>query len=163
MGATAVKESPPRVHTTAIADEAEVYSLKRRTLTIRYSGDDRVVALIEILSPGNKERRRALERFLDKAYSALTAGLHLLIVDLHRPGKLDAQALSKTEWHAAFWSEFDGRPYVPPPDRPLTLAAYAAGNMPRAYVEPVSVGSRLPDLEAYSGMSANRRRVLEGQ
>src|SRR5687767_5101670 len=50
--------APPMVHTTAMADEIEIYSLKRRTLTIRYSGDDRIVALVEILSPGNKERRR---------------------------------------------------------------------------------------------------------
>jgi hypothetical protein len=159
-----------------MADEIELYSLKRRTLTIRHSDDDRIVAIIEILSPGNKERRRSLERFLDKAYSALMAGLHLLIIDLLPPGPCDPQGI-----HAALWMEFDGKPYQPPPGRPLTMAAYAAGTVPRAYVEPVSVGSPLPDmplfidedwyvnvpleatyLEAYSDVPSKWRRVLEG-
>jgi hypothetical protein len=175
-GATAVKESPPRVHTSAVADEIEMYALKRRTLTIRYSGDDRIVAFVEVLSPGNKDRSRSLDRLIDKAFSALTAGVHLLLVDLHPPGRHDPQGI-----HGALWSEFDAKPYRLPPDRPLTLAAYSAGSLPRAYVEPVSVGSRLPDMplfiddewyvnvpleatynEAYSGVPGKWMRVLEG-
>jgi len=172
---TAVKESPPRVDTTAVADEMEIYALKRRSLTIRYSGDDRMVAIVEVFSPGNKDRRRSFERLIDKAFSALTAGLHLLFVDLFPPGPHDPQGI-----HAALWSEFDSRPYRLPADRPLTLAAYSAGSVPRAYVEPVSVGSPLPDMplfldeesyvnvpleatynEAWSGVPAKWMEVLE--
>jgi hypothetical protein len=174
-GATAVKEAPPRVHTTAVADELELYSLRRRTLTIRYSGDDRIVAIVEILSRGNKERRRALERFLDKAYSALRSGIHLLLADVFPPGPYDPQGI-----HAALWAELDRKPYEPPRDRPLTIASYAAGSVPRAYVEPVAVGSLLPDMplfldedwyvnvpleptyvEATLGVPAKWREVLE--
>ena len=33
-----------------------------------------------------------------------------------------------------------------PPDKPLVVAAYAADELPTAYVEPVAVGDALPDM-----------------
>lgn len=175
-GATAVTDAPPVVHTTAVANEHEVYAAKRRTLTIRYSGTDEIIAFVEILSPGNKDRRRSIERIVDKVYSAMVRGIHVLLVDILPPGASDPQGI-----HAAIWTEFDPGEYQPPSGRPLTLASYAAAAIPRAYVEPTSVGSTLPDmplfideeyyvkvplestyLEAYSGVPERWRRVLEG-
>jgi len=176
-GATAVQDAPPKVTFTAVADETEAYALKRRTLVIRHSSGDEIVALVEILSPGNKSHRGALERFLDKALSALARNRHLLLVDLHPPGKHDPQGI-----HGAIWSEFDDTPYVRPAGKPLTLAAYSAGMVPRAYVEPVAVGAELPEMplfleedwyvnaplektyrEAYASVPERWRRVLEGR
>jgi hypothetical protein len=62
---------PPAVSYTASLDEDEIYTRKRRSLVIRHASGDRVVAYLEILSPGNKSGRAALERFLDKAVSVL--------------------------------------------------------------------------------------------
>jgi hypothetical protein len=175
-GATAVKEKPPKVHFTAVANETEVYALKRRTLVIRHSSGDRVVALMEILSPGNKNRRTALERFVQKAVSVLQAGHHLLLIDLHPPGRHDPDGI-----HGAVWAEFDPVSYNRPSDRPLTLASYSAGTLPRAYVEPIAVGSTLLPMplfldedwyinvpleatycEAYASVPERWRRVIEG-
>ena len=36
-----------------------------------------------------------------------------------------------------------------PPDRPLTLAAYAAGAELRAFIEPVAVDLPLPDMPLF--------------
>ena len=52
-GGVAVAERPPRakVHLTTNLDP---YAAKARTVTIRHASDHRVVAVIEIVSPGNK-------------------------------------------------------------------------------------------------------------
>ena len=40
-------------------------------------------------------------------------------------------------------------PFELPPDKPLTIAAYFAGEPKTAYVEPVAVGDPLPDLPIF--------------
>ena len=51
-GATALAEAPPKVRLT-VSTEMDRYALKTRSLVIRHSSDNRIVALLEILSPGN--------------------------------------------------------------------------------------------------------------
>jgi hypothetical protein len=132
-GAVAVAERPPKVSLTVTA-EAERVALKQRTLMIRHATGDRIVALLEIVSPGNKDRRFSLARFVDKATSALRQGYHLLIVDLFPPGPHDRQGI-----HAAVWAEVDGieaERYRQPSDKPLTLAAYESKRARSALAAP---------------------------
>ena len=56
------------------AAEAAILAARRKQLVIRHSSGNRIVAIIEIVSPGNKDKRAALEAFVDKALSALAAG-----------------------------------------------------------------------------------------
>src|SRR5437879_4661102 len=49
----------------------------QRTLVIRHTSDDRIVAMIEVLSPGNKSRRHAIRSFLNKTVAALDGEIHL--------------------------------------------------------------------------------------
>lgn len=51
-GGLAVAVAPPKVSWTGRA-EAEVYARKKQQLVIRHASRHRVVAVIEILSPGN--------------------------------------------------------------------------------------------------------------
>src|SRR5262245_12321561 len=69
----------------ATREERAVYARKQRTITIRHSSTHRVIALIEILSPGNKSSQHAIHALLTKARSALTQRIHLLLIDLHPP------------------------------------------------------------------------------
>ncbi len=69
-GVMAVAQSPPKVQVTASAD-VDFYALRQRRLVIRHSSDDRIVALLEIVSPANKRGRRAFRAFVDKAVGAL--------------------------------------------------------------------------------------------
>ncbi|MBX9623712.1 MAG: DUF4058 family protein [Gemmataceae bacterium] len=133
-GGVAVATAPPRARLTAAA-EMNDYVLKRRTLVVRHNSGDRIVALLELVSPGNKAARHALNSFVDKAAEALFRGYHLLVVDLFPPGKRDPHGI-----HAAIWGEFSDDPDPLPPGEPLTLAAYSAGPVKRAYVEPTAVG-----------------------
>jgi hypothetical protein len=143
-GGVAVAVSPPKVRFTAQL-EVDAYAERARAVVIRHASGNRIVALIEILSPGNKASRHALRVLLEKSAAALRAGCHLLLVDLFPPGPRDPQGI-----HAAVWGELGDEDGLPlPPDKPLVLAAYAAGPVKRAYVEPVAVGDVLPDMPLF--------------
>lgn len=143
VGSMALATAPPQVRFTAIAEE-DAYLAKQRALVIRHQSNDRVVALIEIVSSGNKGSRRALDAFIDKAISALRQGYHLLILDLHQPGPRDPEGI-----HAAVWAELGEAPYIAPPDKPLTLVAYSAASPKTAFIEPMAVGDALPDMPLF--------------
>jgi Protein of unknown function (DUF4058) len=112
-------------------------------ITIRHQRG-RIVCVIEIVSPGNKNTRYALRAFVEKSIELLRNGVHLLIIDLFPPSKRDPQGI-----HKAIWDEIDGTPFELPPNQPLTLAAYIAGLPITARVEPIGVGEVMPDMPAY--------------
>lgn len=142
-GGLLLAAAPPRVRFTATA-EPEQYARKRKAIAIRHINGDHVVAILEIVSPGNKAGRHPLRAFVDKAVELLDAGIHLLILDLFPPGPRDPQGI-----HAAIWSEISDAAFELPADKPLTLAAYVASAMRTAYVEPVAVGDELPDMPLF--------------
>jgi Protein of unknown function (DUF4058) len=170
--ALTVTANPPQVRYTLEA-EAAIYAAKADRIAIHHSSGDRVVAFLEIVSPGNKHNQTAVTQFLDKLAQALAQGCHLLVIDLHPPGKYDPQGL-----HAAFWNV--NTPSVTA-EEPLSLAAYRANSVPRAYFEPLAVGGTLSDFPlfltteyyvkvpldstyqaAWRGVPARWKRVLEG-
>jgi hypothetical protein len=143
-GAVAVADAPPRVRFSSVL-EREHYTRKKRSLVIRHRSGDRIVALSEILSPGNKGSRHAVRSFVDKACSVLDRGYHLLLVDLFPPGPRDPQGI-----HALLAAEFgEEDSFTLPEDKQLTLAAYCADDPVRTFVEPVAVGDVLPDMPLF--------------
>jgi hypothetical protein len=175
-GGTAVAQAPPRVrrrHTVEFRGPAHP-----RTVAIRHVSGHRLVALLEIGSPANKDRPKTVEDFASKAVSALIAGIHVLLVDLFPPGRHDpygmhgviSQRLQRTD-----------EPYDLPSDEPLTLAAYEVGNQIEVYLEHLAVGANLPEMplfleseryvhvpleatyqSAYRGVPAIWRNLLDG-
>jgi hypothetical protein len=139
----AVATAPPRVRFTAVA-EKDAYLAAQRALVIRHQSGDRVVALIEIVSPGNKGSRRELAAFVNKALTALRQGFHLLILDLHPPGRRDPGGI-----HGAIWQAMQEPLYEAPAGEPLTLVAYSAARPKTAFIEPVAVGDVLPDMPLF--------------
>ena len=89
--------------------EAAGYARKANRLTIRHPDGD-VVAIIEIVSPGNKDSRHAIRAFARKAVEFLEAGVHLLIVDLFPPGRRDPQGI-----HKVIWDRLHDEPFALPP------------------------------------------------
>jgi hypothetical protein len=142
-GPMTVAVAPPQVR-FATSTEADPYVRKRRTVAIRHRSGDRVVAVIEIVSPGNKASRNEFRAFVRKAVTALKRGVHLLIVDLHPPSRRDPHGL-----YPAVWSEFKEEPFELPADKPLTLAAFSTGPIQRSYVETVGVGDLLPAMPLF--------------
>src|SRR5204863_3892954 len=110
----------------------------------RHVSGDRVVAVVEIVSPGNKSTRYAVEQFIRKAADFLDRRVHLLVLDLLPPGRHDPHGI-----HGAIWDYIAGQDYAPPPDKPLTLAAYESDLAIQAYVESVAVGDALSDMPLF--------------
>jgi hypothetical protein len=142
-GGVALAIAPPKVRFTASC-ETEQYARKRSRIAVRHASDDRVVAVLEILSPGNKSSRHALRSFVEKAIEFLDAGVHLLVLDLFPPGRFDPQGI-----HGAIWSEMDSDDFRLPSGQPLTLVAYSAGDVKQAFIEPVTPRDPLPDMPLF--------------
>lgn len=166
--------APPKIQLTAETD-MEFYRRKQNTVTVRHVSGDRVVAMVEVVSSGNKARRNALRSFVEKASELLDNRIHLLILDLYPPGRHDPQGI-----HGAIWEEIAAQEYVLPANKPLTLVAYESALTVRAYVEQMAVGDILADMPlflepgihvvvpleatyqaAFAAMPRRWRRVLE--
>jgi hypothetical protein len=125
-GPVAVAQAPPQVSRKAIAGPGAVGRATRSTLAIRHASNHRVVALVEVLSPANKDRLSSVQDFVDKAHAALQHDCHLLVVDLFPPSPHDPHGI-----HVAIWKELNPDEEAPPRGKPLTFAAYTAGAVPR--------------------------------
>ena len=135
----------PKVALTAETD-LEFYRRKQKVIAVRHVSGDRLVAIIEIVSPGNKSSRKAIGAFVAKAAELLDQGIHLLIVDLQPPGPRDPQGI-----HSVIWEEVAGEPYTPSAGKPLTLAAYECdfvGGI-RTYVRCIAVGDELVEMPLF--------------
>jgi hypothetical protein len=137
-----VATAPPRTRLVR-RSEADIYARKADRITVRHRHGD-VVAVIEIVSPGNKGSRSELRAFVKKTADLLRQNIHLLVIDLFPPSRRDPQGT-----HKALWDEFVDEDFELPPDKPLTLASYEAGPELVAYVEPVAVGDVLPDMPLF--------------
>jgi hypothetical protein len=115
-----------------------------KVIAIRHASNHRVVAVVEIVSPGNKSNRHGLRAFVDQAVELLRAGIHLLIVDLFPPGPRDPQGI-----HKAIWDEFNDSDFALPAGRPLTAAAYVGGPCPETFVQPAAVGAPVPEMPLF--------------
>jgi hypothetical protein len=141
-GGTAVAEAPPRAAYVTSAT-SDCYARQADRIVIRHRLGQ-LVAVLEIVSPGNKSSRHALRTFVAKAEELLRHGIHLLVVDLFPPTPRDPQGI-----HKAIWDTIQEEPFELPPDKRLTVAAYSAADPPTAYVEPVAVGDELPSLPLF--------------
>lgn len=133
----------PKVQVTAETDMA-FYRRKQDAIAVRHVSGDALVAMVELMSQGNKSSQKALRKFVEKAAALLDKDIHLLIVDLHARGPRDPQSI-----HAEIWDEIAGEEYTAPPGQPLTLAAYECDLSTRAYVVHAAVGDMLSDMPLF--------------
>jgi hypothetical protein len=141
-GGVAVADSPPKARFVTSA-EFDRYAGKANRIVIKHRLGQ-VVAVLEIVSPGNKSSTNALRSFVRKTEELLRQGINLLVVDLFPPSPRDPQGI-----HKAIWDEIEEASFELPPDKRLIVAAYAAGDLPTAYVEPVAVGDSLPEMPIF--------------
>ncbi len=173
---TAVAAEPQADRRVALRVGARVPA---RRLVVRASRGRRVVAIVELVSPGNKHRPAAVDDFADKVADFVSQGLHAVVVDILPPGSHDPGGP-----HPEVCARLDpdGSPGDPPPaDRPLTFAGYRAGADAMAFLRYAAVGQLVPKvplfldngdyvdlpLEAtytatYARLPAPVRAVLEG-
>lgn len=144
VNSATMTEAPPRPQTQfVIPVEVERYAAKANRVVVRHSLG-KVVAVVEVVSPGNKDSRHALRSFVEKTVNLLYDNVNLLVIDPFPPGPRDPQGI-----HKAIWDEITDEPFELPSDRQLTLAAYQAAPIKTAYVEPYAVGRPLPDMPLF--------------
>ena len=61
------------------------YTSRKKSVVVRHVSDHRVVAVVEIVSPGNKTSQRAISAFTSKIQSLLTSQIHVSFVDVFPP------------------------------------------------------------------------------
>jgi hypothetical protein len=142
-GGIALATAPPRVE-FRLRTETDLYAAKAKAVVVRHKSNHEVIAIVEIVSPGNKNNRHGLRALVDKVRDMLRGGVHLLLVDLFPPGPRDPQGL-----HKAIWDEFMENDFALPSARRLTLAAYIGSRLPEAFVQPVAIGQSLPDMPLF--------------
>lgn len=161
---SAAPSSPPTATVMAVAPLASVVrqadparTRKRRShVAIKHVSGDETVAIIELVSPGNKDNRNGFLVFVQKACDVIERRVNLMVVDLFPPGPRDPNGV-----HAAIWGELAHDDFTPPPDKPLMVASYEADFPPRAYLEPRGVGDTLPDMPLFLEPGRHIRVPLE--
>ena len=89
QGGLVVAETPPRIKQAGRAEsEAALYARKANRIAIRHELG-RVVAMIEVVSPGNKDSQHAIASFVAKAVDFLRNGIHFLVIDPFPTGLRD--------------------------------------------------------------------------
>jgi hypothetical protein len=135
--------SRPKAHFAGRTD-LEFYRRKQNVIAVRHVSGDRLVAIVEIVSPGNKSSQAVFRKFVDKAVELLSQDIHLLILDLIPPTRRDPNGI-----HGAIWEALTDEEYKAPPGKPLTLAAYEAEMSVQAFVEAVAIGDFLPEMPLF--------------
>lgn len=142
QGGLAVATAPPRTQ-LSLRGEAEIYAGRANRITVRHR-HGHVVAVIEVVSPGNKASQTALHAFVRKSAELLHQGVHLLVIDLFPCGPRDPNGI-----HRAIWDELGEYDPTVPPDASRTVASYESDQAPGAYVDFVRVSDPLPDAPLF--------------
>ncbi|HET6424423.1 MAG TPA: DUF4058 family protein [Planctomycetaceae bacterium] len=137
-GALAVVEHPLQA-TVQQAAETNAWIRKQDQLAVRRIGDDRLVSVIEIVSPANKSSRSRLASFIEKVAGLIGDGVHAVVIDVFPPGTFDRQGI-----HAAVWDELTAEPAPEGSAAAGQIASYGAGSTVRAYIEPLHLGATIP-------------------
>lgn len=172
----ATGEVVPDVVLGPALSETEHYLEKQNRIAIHRVSDDRVVSLVDVVSPANKAAPEHFAKFIDRCVTALGHGQHLVVVDLHAP----TASAPHTVHHAI--SEVVARDSRDVANaKPFTMISYHAVRPIRAIVETAGIGVTLPDMplfledrrdvtlpleetykNAYRGIAARSKQMLEG-
>jgi hypothetical protein len=119
-------------------------ALVPKAVTIRHVSRHQVVAMVEVVSPGNKNNQNGFNAFVRKARETLAAGMHLLLIDLFPPGARDPQGI-----HQAIWGDDCGPDFALPPEKPLTCVSYIGGACAEVFGDFIAVGDELPEMPLF--------------
>jgi hypothetical protein len=135
--------------------DRHLYAARANRIVVRHHLG-RIIAVIELVSPGNKDSRAALRDFVEKTIEFLRARIHVLIIDLFPPTPRDPFGI-----HKAIWDEIEVKLFSFPAGKDRILVAYEASGVWTAYVEPVGVGDALPDMPLFLAEGMHVKVPLE--
>jgi hypothetical protein len=146
---TADGEPPTSVDLDAI-DDLEFYAARRRRVTVFGEPDDRLVARIEMVTPGDRRSPAAVDWFVSDLLDSAARGLAVLVIDPF-PTVLGTTGLADWLGEAGPFGRRRS------PGRHVTFAIRAAGERSTWSISTAPLGGRWPDvvLPLESGDSAS--------
>jgi len=177
-GLVAVASSPPDVHTSQEAIEDIAFYLERqRSVSIRHSSGDKMIAIIEIVSRSNRHSQQTLHDSADKILMSLGQGIHAVVIDPFPRGRHDPHGI-----HGLIWERMLAGDYQSEAEKQLTLVSYTASHPIKTWIEPYAVGDALRSMplflttghyvplplettyqQAWAGVPSRWKRVIEEQ
>jgi hypothetical protein len=142
-GGIATQTRAPKVR-FHITDAPKWYAGRKKSVVVHHVTNHRVVAVVEIVSPGNKSSRLAIDAFARKTRDLIAAGVHLMLIDLFPPTSRDPEGI-----HPVVWGEDDSDTFRFDRRKPLTCVSYIGGLGAQAFVQPVAVGDVLPEMPIF--------------
>lgn len=133
----------------------QIYAARANRVVIKHHLG-KTVAVIEIVSPGNKDSKAAIRDFVDKTIEFFRGGIHVLVVDLFPPSPRDPLGV-----HQLIWDEVGSDPFAFPPGKDRIAASYDAGEEKVAYVQPLAVGDAIPDMPLFLAAGMHVKVPLE--
>jgi hypothetical protein len=153
----AIATTPPRAQQVVrLEADAAFYARKANRVAIRHEFGQ-VVAIIEVVSPGNKDSAHAIRSFVSQAVEFLSSGVNLLVIDLFPPTPRDPEGI-----HQLVWKELTDEPIESRPrEKPLTVVSYHPGRDLTAYVDQLAVGDPLPEAPLFLAPECHINLPLE--
>jgi Protein of unknown function (DUF4058) len=121
----------------------QIYATRANLILLKHHLG-RTIAVIEIVSPGNKDSRAAMRDFVEKTFEFLRAGIHVLMIDLFPPTSRDPLGM-----HKVIWDEIEEKDFALPAGKDRILASYETGGVQACYVEAIGVGDVLPEMPLF--------------
>ncbi len=121
-GGTALAAEPPKAAVVEAAPRV-VRKKAHRRVSVRHVSGHRVIALIELVLPGNKSSARDFRAFVNKAADVIEERVSVVLSDPFPPTVRNPAGI-----HAAVWKVLTRKRYTPPPNKPLTAVACATGS-----------------------------------
>jgi hypothetical protein len=137
--------------------DAEAYARRANRIAIHAGDDDRIVSLISIVSPGNKESSRGIRRYLSQLVRYLERGAHLLVVDPLPPTSAVPIAV-----HRLVRKKWSGTPIGSSHFRsPFSIASFNANDPSACVVDEFDCEQTVPDTRLILERDLSIRAPLE--
>lgn len=137
---------------TALAENPR-YPPRPRIVAVRHVSGDRLVAIVEIVSSGNKKDAAELGALVEKTVATLSKRIHIVLIDLHPPGPFDPEGI-----HNAVWRELGQPATAFDCERPLQVVSYRCNASVKAFIEPLAPGDEIPEAPLF--LTASRFVML---
>jgi hypothetical protein len=138
-----LERKDPNAKTDHLSDEP-AYAILANRIAIKHNLI-RTVAIIEAVSPGNKDAPESVRSFVGSMVNFIRQGVHVLLIDLFPPSPHASQGI-----HKLIWDEIHGkRPFVFPTGQDRLLVSYQVGEDCNAFVDPIGLNDELPKMPLF--------------
>jgi hypothetical protein len=120
------------------------YLRKQRSIAIRQANEDKLMSVVELLSPCIKNTLMANTQFIKKVTAFLRNGVHVSIIDPIVPTSVVPHGI-----HTAIWNDYGDSKWELSASEPLAVITYECNVDTEFYLEPFAVGMNIPTMPVF--------------